>query len=104
MSVFNEVVREQISEMSIGQRYEEITNQFNSIRDDAKAMVDQISDGKIDVFERATNAWMKISRGDIAGRFDKIATPIPVARTPREHRASTSSSKPTWTPRRAEAG
>jgi hypothetical protein len=72
MSVFNEVVREQISEMSIGQRYEEITNQFNSIRDDAKAMVDQISDGKIDVFERATNAWMKISRGDIAGRFDKI--------------------------------
>ena len=72
MSVFNEVVREQISEMSIGQRYEEITNQFNSIRDDAKAMVEQISDGKIDVFERATNAWMKISRGDIAGRFDKI--------------------------------
>jgi len=72
MSVFNEVVREQIAEMSIGQRYEEITNQFNSIRDDAKAMVDQISDGKIDVFERATNAWMKISRGDIAGRFDKI--------------------------------
>ncbi|MBN9021902.1 MAG: cell surface protein [Rhizobiales bacterium] len=72
MSTFNEVVREQISEMSIGQRYEEITNQFNSIRDDAKAMVDQISDGKIDVWERATNAWMKISRGDIAGRFDKI--------------------------------
>lgn len=72
MSVFNEVVREQISEMSIGQRYEEITNQFNSIRDDAKAMVDQISDGKLDVWERATNAWMKISRGDIANRFDKI--------------------------------
>ena len=56
MSVFNEVVREQISEMSIGERYEEITKQFNSIRDDAKAMVDQIEDGKIDVFERATNA------------------------------------------------
>jgi hypothetical protein len=58
--------------MSIGQRYEEITKQFNSIRDDAKAMVDQISDGKIDMFERATTAWMKIARGDISTRFDKI--------------------------------
>lgn len=72
MSTFNEVVREQISEMSIGQRYEEITKQFNSIRDDAKGMVDQIADGKINMFERATNAWMKIARGDISARFDTI--------------------------------
>lgn len=72
MSVFNEVVREQISEMKIGQRYEKITESFNSIRDDAKNMVDQIADGKLSVFERATNAWMKISRGDIASRFDDI--------------------------------
>lgn len=72
MSIFNEVVREQVSQMSIGQRYEEISQAFNSIRDDAKTMVDQIEDGKLDVFERATNAWMKISRGDIASRFDKI--------------------------------
>ncbi len=72
MSAFNEIVREQISEMSIGQRYEQITKEFNSIRDDAKGMVDQIADGKLDMFERATNAWMKISRGDIAARFDKI--------------------------------
>lgn len=72
MSVFNEVVREEISGMSVGQRYEEITEAFNSIRDDAKGMVDQISDGKVDLFERATNAWMKISRGDIASRFDGI--------------------------------
>ncbi len=72
MSIFNEVVREQVSQMSIGQRYEEISEAFNSIRDDAKTMVDQIEDGKLDVFERATNAWMKISRGDIASRFDKI--------------------------------
>ena len=35
-------------------------------------MVDQISDGKLDMFERATNAWMKIARGDVATRFDKI--------------------------------
>jgi hypothetical protein len=72
MSVFNEVVREQISQMAIAQRYEQITQSFNSIRDDAKRMVDQIADGRLDMFERATNAWMKISRGDVAVRFDGI--------------------------------
>ncbi|MBV8360323.1 MAG: cell surface protein [Deltaproteobacteria bacterium] len=72
MSVFNEVVREQISQMTIAQRYEKITQGFNSIRDDAKRMVDELADGKLSIFERATNTWMKISRGDIATRFDEI--------------------------------
>jgi len=71
-SLFNEVVREQITEMKIGDRYEDITNEFNSIRDDAKAMVDQLLDGKIDTWERVQNVWVKVSRGDIASRFDKI--------------------------------
>jgi hypothetical protein len=86
MSVFNEVVREQVAAMDIGQRYEKITQSFNSIRDDAKAMVDQIEDGKISVFERATNVWMKISRGDIADRFDAIkATYLEVASATKEN-------------------
>lgn len=72
MSIFNEIVREQVAEMAIGQRYEQISKAFDSIRDDAKRMVDQVEDGKLDVFERATNVWMKISRGDIAARFDEI--------------------------------
>lgn len=72
MSVFNEAVREQISQMSVGERYEQIAKAFDSIRDDAKSMVDQLEDGRIDIFERATNVWMKISRGDVAQRFDKI--------------------------------
>lgn len=70
--VFNEVVREQTQAVEIGQRYQEIAHAFNSIRDDSKKMVDQIADAKIDLFERVTNVWMKISRGDIADRFDKI--------------------------------
>jgi hypothetical protein len=70
--VFNEVVREQTAQMEIGERYQEITNGFNSIRDDAKRLVDQVSDGKVDIFERGTNMWMKIARGDISDRFDKI--------------------------------
>ncbi|WP_396120242.1 cell surface protein [Devosia aquimaris] len=71
-SAFNEVVREQIAAMKIGERYEEITKGFDSIRDDAKGMVDQLADNKLDLLERASNVWMKVSRGDIAQRFNKI--------------------------------
>lgn len=73
-SLFNEVVREQVSAMQIGKRYEEITNSFNSIRDDAKGMVEQLEDGKVNTWERVQNVWMKVSRGDISERFDKIKT------------------------------
>jgi hypothetical protein len=65
-------VREQTSKMEIGERYQAITNGFNSIRDDSKRLVDQVADGKIDILERGTNMWMKIARGDIGDRFDKI--------------------------------
>jgi hypothetical protein len=71
-SLFNEVVREQVSSMALGARYEEITESFNSVRDDAKEMVEQVEDGKISVWERIQNIWMKVTRGDLSGRFDKI--------------------------------
>ncbi|MFO1419286.1 MAG: hypothetical protein U1E83_11560 [Methylotetracoccus sp.] len=72
MSLFNEVVREQVGGMEIGERYDAITQAFNSIRDDARQMVGQIEDGRIDTLERLANVWQKISRGDISSRFDKI--------------------------------
>jgi hypothetical protein len=71
-SLFNDVVREQVQAMEVGERYEEITDAFNSIRDDAKKMVEQIEDGHLDTFERVSNVWMKVTRGDIPSRFDKI--------------------------------
>ena len=71
-TVFNEVVREQITAMKVGERYEQIVNAFNSIRDDAYKMVNQLEDGKIDTRERLSNFWMKVTRGDIPSRFDKI--------------------------------
>ncbi|MGK0375904.1 MAG: hypothetical protein ACJA2E_002390 [Arenicella sp.] len=71
-SVFNDIVREQVSEMRVGSRYQKITESFNSIRDDAKRMVGQVEDGEVDTFERISNIWMKATRGDIASRFDKI--------------------------------
>ena len=58
--------------MNVGERYEDITKGFNSIRDDAKGMVDQLADDKLDLMERVSNVWMKVSRGDIATRFNKI--------------------------------
>jgi hypothetical protein len=71
-STFNEIVRNEISAMKIGERYNDIVQSFNSIRDDAKMMVDQLEDGRISTFERVNNVWMKVSRGDVADRFDKI--------------------------------
>jgi hypothetical protein len=71
-TIFNEVVREQITQMKVGERYEKITDAFNSIRDDAKSMVDQLDDGKISTMEWVQNLWMKVTRGDIPDRFEKI--------------------------------
>jgi hypothetical protein len=58
--------------MNIGERYDDIAEAFDSIRDDARGMVDQMDDGKVDTWERLANIWQKVSRGDIASRFDKI--------------------------------
>ncbi|MFN3959690.1 MAG: cell surface protein [Parvularculaceae bacterium] len=71
-SHFNEVVRDQVSNMTIGERYKGITSAFDSIRDDARSLVEQYADGKISTMERIGNVWMKMTRGDIAARFDKI--------------------------------
>jgi hypothetical protein len=71
-TLFNEVVREHIAQMKVGERYEKITEAFNSIRDDAKSMVDQLEDGKISTLEKVQNLWVKVTRGDIPDRFRKI--------------------------------
>lgn len=71
-SHFNDVVRDQVSSMTIGERYKDITGAFDTIREDAKSLVDQYADGKISTMERIGNVWMKMTRGDIAARFDKI--------------------------------
>ncbi|MEO0466201.1 MAG: cell surface protein [Pseudomonadota bacterium] len=72
MSRFNDVVREQVAGITVGERYEGITDAFTSIRNDAKSLVDQYKDGKISTMERLSNTWMKMTRGDIASRFGKI--------------------------------
>ncbi|MDJ0655953.1 MAG: cell surface protein [Xanthomonadales bacterium] len=72
ISWFNEVVREEIRDVGIGERYESITKDFDSIREDAKRMVDQLADGEIDTGEKLSNIWMKWTRGTISDRFQDI--------------------------------
>ncbi len=71
-SHFNDIVRNEVSGMTVAERYDGITTAFDSIRDDARSLVDQYADGKISTMERVSNVWMKMTRGDIASRFAKI--------------------------------
>ncbi|MEM1396775.1 MAG: cell surface protein [Pseudomonadota bacterium] len=71
-SHFNDVVRSEVAGMNVAERYDGITAAFDSIREDAKSLVDQYADGKVSTMERVSNIWMKMTRGDIADRFGKI--------------------------------
>lgn len=71
-SHFNDVVRSEVAGMNVAERYDGITAAFDSIRDDARSLVDQYADGKVSTMERVSNIWMKMTRGDIASRFGKI--------------------------------
>jgi hypothetical protein len=72
MSKFNELVRDNVSEMDIGHRYQEITDMFTSIREDSKKLIGQLEDGKLGFSERMSNYWMKFTRGTPHARFEKI--------------------------------
>lgn len=71
-TLFNEVVRDQLGGLEMGERYRAIAEAFDSIRDDAKRMVEQVADGRLSGSERLSNLWMKVTRGDVPARFDKI--------------------------------
>lgn len=72
MSTFNQLVRDNVENINVGNRYLEITQSFDSIRDDAKMLIHQIDDGKISFTERMQNTWMAIRRGSPHSRFEKI--------------------------------
>lgn len=70
--VFDGIVADQISQMNVGTRFEEITAGFDSIRDDAKRLVTQAEKPAIGIGDRVFNIVMKVTRGDISDRFDAI--------------------------------
>jgi len=69
---FNEMVRENISEMHVGERYSEINDLFTSIREDSKRLIRQEEDEKLDAGEKLENLWVSITRGSTHNRFNKI--------------------------------
>lgn len=71
-SLFNQVVRDNINGMSVSTRYEAIAEAFGSIRDDARRMVGQLDDGRIDLREKVSNFVGEFLRGSIPDRFNKI--------------------------------
>ena len=72
MSTFNQLVRENVENIQVGNRYLEITQMFDSIREDSKMLIAQLDDGRIGFTEKWQNWWMKIRRGTPSDRFDEI--------------------------------
>jgi hypothetical protein len=73
MQSFNAMVRDNVEDIRVGNRFLEISQQFDSIRDDSKTLIAQLDDGKISFTERLQNLWMKMRRGTPSDRFQKIA-------------------------------
>ena len=72
MSAFNALVRENVEGVNIGNRYMDITQMFDSVREDSKRLISQLDDGKISGTEKVSNWWMKIRRGTPSDRFEQI--------------------------------
>lgn len=72
ISSFSDLVREKVQDTNVSDRYVDITNMFDSIREDSKRIITQLDDGKIDFKERMSNWWMKFRRGTTHDRFEKI--------------------------------
>ncbi|TWT94596.1 cell surface protein [Stieleria varia] len=72
MGSFNALVRENVESIQVGNRYMEITQMFDSVREDSKRLIAQLDDGKISGTEKVSNWWMKIRRGTPNDRFEKI--------------------------------
>jgi hypothetical protein len=72
MSTFNQLVRDNVENIAVGDRYIEISQMFDSIREDSKRLINQLEDGKFSASEKVSNWWMKLRRGSPSDRFDKI--------------------------------
>jgi len=72
MSKFNALVRENVENITVGNRYLDITQMFDSVREDSKTLISQLDDGRISLGEKAQNLWMRMRRGTPSARFEKI--------------------------------
>jgi hypothetical protein len=72
MSTFNALVRENVENINVGNRYLEISQMFDSVREDSKTLIAQLDDGQISLPEKAQNLWMRLRRGTPSARFERI--------------------------------
>jgi hypothetical protein len=72
MSTFNALVRDNVENINVGNRYLAITEMFDSVREDSKTLINQLQDGKIGLGEKVQNLWMRMRRGTPSDRFEKI--------------------------------
>ncbi len=72
MSEFNKLVRDNVEDINVGNRYLDISQSFDSVREDSKRLIAQLDDGKIGFGEKMSNLWMKMRRGTPYDRFEKI--------------------------------
>ncbi len=72
MSTFNKLVRDNVENINVGNRYLTISQMFDTIREDSKNLIAQLDDGKIGVTEKMSNLWMRIRRGTPHERFENI--------------------------------
>lgn len=71
-SMFNDIVRQQVADMKIGARYENITQDFDSIIEDTKTMLKQMENNETGMGVKFGRWMMKMRRGTIHDRFDRI--------------------------------
>ncbi len=69
---YNKMVRDNVESMKVDDRYKIINELFDSVREDLFALVKHAEDGKIDLGEKVSQAWMKLARGSPHKRFEKI--------------------------------
>ena len=73
MSTFNALVRDNVENINVGNRFLQITQMFDSIREDSKKLIAQLDDGQISFGEKLSNLWMRMRRGTPSDRFEEIA-------------------------------
>jgi len=71
---FERLVRDNVDEVHVGERFTKIAENFNSITGDMENMIHQLDDGKLDAGEKFHNFVVHLQRGTIPKRFDKIST------------------------------
>lgn len=73
MENFNQMIRERAADIHVGNRFEDIAERFNSIREDSASMVKRAERGRRTFTDRIAERVMMMRRGSISDRFQAIA-------------------------------